>query len=79
MLVLAYILAILTALNERKSKPIQKKTYQDQKHYDAVSVFKQGHSLIKQSFVSLTRLLDIIQFINVAIKAPLTFNRYFVQ
>lgn len=79
MLVLAYILAILTAINERKTKPVKKKTYQTQKKYDLVSVFKQGQSLLKQSFISLSRFLDIILFINVVIKAPLPFNRHFVQ
>lgn len=79
MLVLAYIFAILTAINERKTKPSKKKNYQNQKRYDSVSIFKQGQSLLKQSFVTLSRFLDIIQFIDIVIKAPLPFNRYFVQ
>jgi hypothetical protein len=79
MLVLAYILAILTAINQRTTKPVKKKTYQNQKNYEGVSVFKQGQSLLKQSFISLKRFLDIIQFIDILIKAPLPFNTHFVQ
>ena len=79
MLVLAYILAITTAIKERKDKPVKKKVYQNQKQYDTISLFKQGQSLLKQSFITLTRLLDIIQFINVVLKSPLPFNIQFVQ
>ena len=79
MLVLAYILAISTAIKERKNKPVKKKVYQDQKQYDTISLFKEGQSLLKQSFISLVRLLDIIQFIDIVLKAPLPFNIQFVQ
>ena len=60
MLVLAYVLAILTVLNERKTICVKKKIYQDQKQYGSISVFKQGQSILKQSFITLTRFLDII-------------------
>jgi Transposase DDE domain len=79
MLVLAYILAILTALDERKNKKVIRKYYADGRCFDSISVFKQGQSLLKQNFISLRRLLDLIQFLNVSIKAPLPFNKAFVQ
>jgi hypothetical protein len=79
MLVLVYILAILTALDERKKEPVKTKTYQDGREFDNISVFKQGQSILKRSFISLRRLLDLIQFINVKIAAPLPFNKLIVQ
>ena len=77
--ILAYIMAIITALEERKKEPIKKKTYKNSSSFDCISVFKQGQSLLKQSFISLIRFLDIMQFMNVTIKAPLPFNKQFVQ
>ena len=77
-IILAYIMAIITALEERK-KPTKKKTYKNSSSFDCISVFKQGQSLLKQSFISLIRFLDIMQFMNVTIKAPLPFNKQFVQ
>ena len=79
MVVLAYIMLILTALDERKQKPSKKKTYKDGRTFDAVSVFKQGQSLIKQRFVTLSRFLDLVQFLNVTSKVPIPYNKLFVQ
>ena len=77
--ILAYIMAIITALEERKKAPVKKKVYKNSGSFDCISVFKQGQSLLKQSFISLIRFLDIMQFMNVTIKAPLPFNKQFVQ
>jgi len=74
MVVLAYITSILTALDERKEKPVKKKTYKDGQSFDLISVLKRGQSLIKQRFITLHRFLDLIQFINVIIKAPIPYN-----
>jgi Transposase DDE domain len=79
MVVLAYIISILTALDERKEKPVKKKTYRDRRTFDVISVFKQGQSLIKQRFITLNRFLDLIQFLNVIVKASIPYNKYFVQ
>ena len=79
MVVLAYIMSILTALDERKQKPSKRKNYKDGRTFDAISVFKQGQSLIKQKFVMLSQFLDIVQFLNVTIKSPIPSNKSFVQ
>ena len=79
MVVLAYVVSILTALDERKQKPVKKKTYKDGRTFDVISVFKQGQSLIKQRFITLSRFLDLIQFLNVTIKATIPYNKHFVQ
>ena len=76
---LAYIVSILTALQERKNKPVKKKIYGLGVTFDAISVFKQGQSLLKQAFISLRRFLDIIQFINIPICSTLPFNKSNVQ
>lgn len=67
MVVLAYIMSILTAMDERKHKTVKKKTYKDGRSFDAISVFKQGQSLIKQRFVTLSQFLGLVQFLNVKI------------
>ena len=79
MVVLAYIMSILTALDERKQKPSKKKTYQDGRTFDVISVFKQGQSLIKQRFITLSQFLGLVQFLNVTIKIPIYHNKLFVQ
>ena len=79
MVVLAYIMSILTALNERKDKPVKKKTYKNERTFEGISVFKQGQSLIKQRFITLSQFLDLVQFLNVKIKAPIPYNKFFVQ
>ena len=79
MVVLAYIMSILTALDERKQKPVQKKTYKDGRTFDVISIFKQGQSLIKQRFITLSRFLDLVQFLNVRICVPIFNNNPFVQ
>jgi len=79
MVALAYIISVLTALDERKSKTVKKKNYRDGRSFDAISVFKQGQSLIKQRFVTLNRFLDLIQFLNVSVKVPMPYNKLFVQ
>lgn len=78
-LVLAYIMAVLTAIEERKKKTVRKILYQDGRTFDAISVFKQGQQVLKQSFISLTRFLEIIQYLNVVIKCPLPQFRLNVQ
>lgn len=78
-LVLAYIMAILTAMEERKKKPVRKILYQDGRTFDAISAFKQGQQILKQSFISLTRFLEIIQYLNVVIIAPIPRFRLNVQ
>jgi hypothetical protein len=79
MVVLAYIMSILTALDERKDKPVKKKTYKDGRTFDVISVFKQGQSLIKQRFITLSRFLDLVQFLNVKLNVPIYYNKLFVQ
>jgi transposase len=79
MVVLAYIMAILAALDERKSKPSKKKTYKDGRSFDAVSVFKQGQALIKQRFVNLSQFLGLVQFLNVKMSIPIFRNKPIVQ
>jgi len=79
MVVLAYVMSILTALDERKQKPVKKKTYKDGRIFDVISVFKHGQSLIKQRFITLSRFLDLVQFLNVKIKAQIPYNKLFVQ
>jgi hypothetical protein len=79
MVVLAYVMAILAALDERKSKPSKKKTYKDGRSFDAVSVFKQGQALIKQRFVNLSQFLGLVQFLNVKMSIPIFRNKPIVQ
>ena len=38
---------VLTVLDERKLKPSKKKTYKDGRTFGAISIFKQGQSLIQ--------------------------------
>jgi hypothetical protein len=79
MVVLAYIMSILTALDERKTKPVKKKNYKDGRSFDAVSIFKQGQSLIKQRFVTLWQFLSLVQFLNVKISVPIFNCKSIVQ
>jgi hypothetical protein len=79
MLILAFIFAILTALDERKLKKCAKKHYQNRTCYDEISVFKQGQSSLKQSFVSLKQFLDFVQLLNVKTIYPFQRNFNFVQ
>jgi hypothetical protein len=79
MVVLAYIMSILTALDERKRKPSKKKTYKDGRSFDAVSIFKQGQSLIKQRFTTLSQFLSLIQFLNAKISVPIFRGKLIVQ
>ena len=58
--ILAYIVAIRQGFEERKTKPMKIKKYRDQSA-DAISVFKQGQSSLKQNFISLFQLLNIIK------------------
>jgi hypothetical protein len=78
-LVLAYVMAILTAIQERKKKPVRQILYQDGRTFDAISAFKQGQQILKQSFISLRRFLEIIQYLNVLIITPLPQFRLNVQ
>lgn len=79
MMVLAYMMSILTGLAERKQKRSKKKTYKDGRTFDAISVFKQGQSLMKQRFITRSQFLDLVQFLNVIIKIPIPHNKLFVQ
>lgn len=79
MIVLVYILSVLTALEERRKKTVKKKIYHDGRKFDTISIFKQGQSILKQSFISLDRLLDIIQFIGSTLKAKLPYDKLNVQ
>lgn len=78
-LTIAYIMAILTALEERKKKPIKKKISQNGNTFDSVSVFKQGQSILKQAFINLRHFLEIIQYLNVHCTSQLPKNILFVQ
>ena len=71
MVTLAYIIAILTALDERKKDPVKKKHYKNGTSFDVVSVFKQGQSLLKQSFITLRGFLERIQFLKVTLAVPI--------
>jgi hypothetical protein len=62
---LAYIMAILKALEERKKKPVKKRVYQNGSVFESISIFKQGQSILKQSFINLRHFLEIIQYISV--------------
>jgi hypothetical protein len=61
--ILAFIVSVLTAIKEQKKKKVSKKRYRNHTCFDAISVFKQGQSLLKQKFVTLTQLLEIMQFL----------------
>jgi hypothetical protein len=63
--VLAFVVSVLTALKERKKKQVKKKKYKNGTCFDAVSVFKQGQSLVKQRFVKLAQFLEIIQSLKI--------------
>jgi transposase len=60
LVILAYILVICQGFEARKKKPMKAKKYKNQTN-DTVSVFKQGQSILKQAFVTLTQLINIIQ------------------
>jgi len=79
MLTLACIFTILAGKDREKEKPTKQKKYADGRTFDAVSVFKRGESFLKQHFISLTRFLDLIQFLNVHIKGKLPYDIHFVQ
>jgi hypothetical protein len=63
--ILAFIVSVLTAIKERKKRKVSKKRYKNNICFDAISVFKQGQSLLKQAFVTLGQLLEIMQFLEV--------------
>ncbi len=69
--VLAYIMSVLTVLNERKLKSSKKKTYKDGRTFDTISIFKQGQSLIQQRFITLSQFLGLTQFLNAKISVPI--------
>lgn len=71
MVILAYIIAILLALDKRKMKPMKKRYYKNGTSFDIISVFKEGQSLLKQSFVTLTGFLKIIQFLKTTWVGPI--------
>lgn len=79
LLTLACIFTILAGKDREKEKPTKQKKYADGRTFDAVSVFKRGESFLKQHFISLTRFLDLIQFLNVDIKGKLPYDINFVQ
>lgn len=60
---LAYIIAILIAFKNRKKVPVKKKRYKNGTSFDVISIFKQGQSLLKQSFVTLGEFLEKIQYL----------------
>lgn len=59
--ILAYILSVLSAFEERKKQVVRKKKYKNKVYFDWISVFKQGQSLLKQRFTTLAQFLEIIQ------------------
>lgn len=71
MVTLAYIIAIVMAFDKRKKEPVKKKYYKNGTSFDVVSVFKQGQSLLKQSFITLGGLLKIIQFLRTTWTVPI--------
>ena len=79
LLTLACIFTILAGKDREKEKPTKQKKYADGRTFDAVSVFKRGESFLKQHFISLTRFLDLIQFLNVDMKGKLPYDINFVQ
>ena len=79
MLTLACIFTILAGKDREKEKPTKQKKYADGRTFDAVSTFKRGESFLKQHFISLTRFLDLIHFLNVEIKGDLPYDIHFVQ
>ena len=79
MLVLAFICSVLAAKDHQKNNPVKQKVYKDGKKFDAISAFKKGQSILKQRFITLTRFMDLVQFLNVTIKASLPFDVKFVQ
>jgi hypothetical protein len=42
-----------------KEKPVKKKTDKNGRTFDVISVLKQGQSLIKQRFITLSHFLDL--------------------
>ncbi len=71
MAILAYIIAIIMALANRKKEPVKKKYYKNNTVFNAVSVFKQGQSLLKQSFVTMNAFLEIVQYLKAVISVPI--------
>jgi hypothetical protein len=59
--ILAYVLSVPSAFEERKKQVVRKNKYKNEVYFDWISVFKQGQSLLKQRFTTLTRFLEIIQ------------------
>jgi hypothetical protein len=59
--ILAFIISVLTAFEERKKQKVRKKRYKNNTCFDAISVFKQGQSLLKHRFVTLVQFLVIVQ------------------
>lgn len=62
---LAFVLSVLSALQSRRQQKVKKKRYKNNSWFDAVSVFKQGQSLLKQRFVTLSQFLEIIQSLKI--------------
>ncbi|MCY7358069.1 MAG: transposase [Rudanella sp.] len=79
LVVLAYIIAILMALDARKTRPVSKNYYKDGTSFDRISMFKEGQSLLKQSFITVWQLLEIIQYINIKASVPIPNWRLNVQ
>jgi len=77
--VLAYIIAILMALDARKTRSVSKNYYKDGTSFDRISMFKEGQSLLKQSFITVWQLLEIIQYINIKASVPIPNWRLNVQ
>jgi hypothetical protein len=65
--ILAYILAVLSAFKERKKQVVRKKKYKNEIYFDWISIFKQGQSLLKQSFTTLRQFLEIVQNLKIRI------------
>lgn len=70
--ILAYILSVLMGREERKEKKVRKKRYKNKTVYEAISLFKEGYSLLKQAFTTLTQFMKIIQFLTRPLKIPVT-------
>jgi hypothetical protein len=68
LIILAFILSVLVAAKERKRQAVKKKRYKNETFYDSISVFKQGQSLLKQSFSTLRQFLEILQILEIEVK-----------
>ncbi|GAB4118115.1 MAG: hypothetical protein Fur004_27400 [Thermoflexibacter sp.] len=61
MVVLAYILAVLAGVEDRKKTRVRLKTYAKKSPFEEISCFKQGYYLLIKYCIKFALFLDFIQ------------------